>query len=91
MLKSIPKLLGDGLTFLQALSKDKIDSIRVSAAESIVFQIYDPKSFVNILWPILKNMFEDPSWRVRYAVLLQIGDVTLLSNLRFVSQQEMIM
>ena len=28
-----------------------------------------------MIWPILKPLFEDPSWRVKYACVLQISDI----------------
>ena len=82
LLKSIPKLQNDGLGFLKVLSSDHIDAIRINTVESIIFQVYDQNTFTSIIWPLLKPLFEDSSWRVKYACILQIGDVSLDSRLR---------
>lgn len=84
MLRSIPKLQSDGLEILKVLSRDHIDAIRVNAVESIIFQVYDKRTFSSIVWPLLKPLFEDPSWRVRLACILQIGDVNYFL-IRFVN------
>ena len=65
----------DGLDFLKVLSNDHIDAIRINTVESIMFHVYDQKTFNNFIWPLLKPLFEDPCWRVKYACILQIGDV----------------
>jgi hypothetical protein len=73
----MPTLQSDGLEILKALGRDHIDSIRIHTVESIMFQVYDNKTFTSLIWPILKPLFEDPSWRVRYTVIVEIGDVSI--------------
>jgi len=82
LFRDSPKLQSDGTTFFKSLSKDPIETVRVNSIESIMFQVYDPKIFQSTIWPILKNLFEDASWRVKYAIVLQISDVSILLNLR---------
>ena len=75
LLKNIPSLQNDGLEILKVLAKESIDSIRIGAVESIMFQVYDTKFFIATVWPILKPLFEDSCWRVKFACITQIKDV----------------
>lgn len=77
LLRNIPSLQNDGLDILRVLAKDPIDTIRISSVESIMFQVYDTKFFISTVWQVLKPLFEDSCWRVKYACILQIKDVRL--------------
>lgn len=77
LLKSIPTLQNDGLELLKGLAKDPIDSIRINSVESIMFEVYDTKVFINTVWNILKPLFEDSCWRVKFACILRIKEVPL--------------
>jgi len=45
------------------------------AVESILFKSFENKTFMSLIWPILKPTFEEQSWRVKYAVVGSIGEI----------------
>lgn len=77
----MPNLQADGLDILKILSRDSIDSVRISSVDSIMFNVYDPKvrpahqTFSTSVWAVLKLLFEDSCWRVKYATILKISDI----------------
>jgi len=74
-LRNAGKLESEGLGILKVLIMDEMDLIRVFAVESILFKTYDLKAFNSTIWPILKSSFEEISWRVKYSIVNNIGEI----------------
>lgn len=51
LLKSAVKLENEGLAILKSLIKDDLDFVRMFAVESVMYKVFDQKTFNSTIWP----------------------------------------
>ncbi len=60
---------------LKLLIKDPIDNVKVFALETLVSQRHNIKFFMNTIYQILIQSFEEQSWRMRFVMVNNIYNV----------------
>lgn len=75
LLKQVTKLESETISLQKAQIKDDLDTVKIFAIESLMAKSYENKTFMNVIWPIIKPCFEENSWRVKYTLVANIGDI----------------
>lgn len=52
-----------------------MDCIRAACPDSVIFEVVETKVFTQYIWPELKGLMEDPSWKVRFACMEHLREV----------------
>lgn len=65
----------EAFIILVELMNDEQDSVQVAVAETLCFQVSSKGHFNTFIWPVLSQLIESKSWRVRYSISGQLHSI----------------